>query len=308
MPSPDPPKPAPQGLDAESLLDLATSRFERGNYAKAAEILAGLLRVEIDPETPEGKKRRDVYLRARPLYAACLVAMGNEERADRVILEQYRDDPFYELPRGMFPQPVVDRFIEVEAAHREEIERRKADVVAGQQDLAKKRAALAKARAARLAELERMAAEKVIVTTRSRFIAAVPFGIGQFQNDDIGWGAFFAVGEGLMFTTALVSFIYVETLPAPDSVDCGSQIEFDDDGVARPVSCSALTERYLIGRGINYASLGVGLGLLVSGIIEAQVSFEAQDVTKTKRAIPPPVTPDAIVTEEGAYFGLTGRF
>jgi len=309
-PSPEPvraPRPAPKGLDAESLLDLATSRFERGNYDKAAEILAGLLRVEVDPKTPEGKKRREVYLRARPLYAACLVAMGKDEEADRVILEQYRDDPFYELPRGMFPQPVVDRFIEVEAAHREEIEKRKEDVVAGQQDLAKRRAALAKARAARLAELERMAAEKVIVTTRSRWIATVPFGIGQFQNDDLGWGAFFAVSEGLMFTTALVSFIYVETLPAPDTVDCGGQFEFVD-GVARPISCSALTERFLIGRGINYASLGAGMALLISGIIEAQVSFEPQDVTKTKRDIPPPVTPDAIVTEEGAYFGLTGRF
>ncbi|MEM1030766.1 MAG: hypothetical protein AAF928_07910 [Myxococcota bacterium] len=300
--------PSPPRLDARSLLELATTRFERGNYSKAAEILAGLLRVEVDPTTDAGRARRQVYLQARPLYAACLIALGQPEQADAVILDQYRDDPFYELPRGMFPQPVVDRFIEVEATHRDELERRKARVVAGQQSLARRRAALAKARAARLEELERMAAERLVVTTRSRWIATVPFGIGQFQNDDLGWGAFFAISESLTFGAALVSFIYVERLPAPESINCGNDTAEDADGNLREVSCSALRNRFDIGRGVNWASSVAGLALLVTGVVEAQVSFESERVIKTKRPIPPPITPDAIITPDGAFFGLSGRF
>lgn len=39
----------------------------------------------------------------------------------------------------------------------------------------------------------------------SRWIAALPFGVGQFQNRDVGLGSFFASSEALMGATSIVT-------------------------------------------------------------------------------------------------------
>ena len=287
--------------DAQKQLDIATTRYQNGRYEEAADILSKLLSVPADPSTPEGVDRQAVNRRARPYYAATLHALGRVDEARAVALEQYRDDPFFELPAGQFPPPVTELFIEVEAEHRDEIEELQGKVMADKQDLAARRARLEKARAERLRELERLASEQVEIIQRSRWIAAIPFGVGQFQNDAHALGAFFAIGETLALGATLASAgVALDTaikIGGPDKDEQGTDIKKLE-----------LLERYRDAQLANWISLGIGASLLVAGIIEAQVSFEDTKVIKTKRPIPPPVVPDAIVTESGALFGLTGHF
>jgi tetratricopeptide (TPR) repeat protein len=287
--------------DAQKQLDIATTRYQNGRYEEAADILSKLLSVPADPSTPEGLERQAVNRRARPYYAATLHALGRVDEARVVALEQYRDDPFFELPAGQFPPPVTELFIEVEAENRDEIEELQGRVMADKQDLAARRARLEKARAERLRELERLASEEVEIVHRSRWIAAVPFGVGQFQNDDYGLGAFFLIGETLTLGAAIAS--------AGVAWDTALKIggpKFDDQG--NTIDKQALVERYQVAQVVNWVSFGACASLVVAGIIEAQVSFEGTTVTRKKRPIPPPVVPDAIVTESGVAFGLTGHF
>jgi len=274
--------------DPQQQLDLATSRFENGRYDEAADMLGALLATAATPDTAEGRARLAVHLKARPIYAACLIALDRSEEADDVIIGQYRADPFYELPPGQFPQPVTDRFIEVSARHRDQIERWRQAVIKSKQQEAAERAAVDRARRERLATLERMAAEGRFTTTRSRFLAMVPFGLGQFQNDDVGLGVFFAAGQTVTIGAAVTSFFIAEDVR---DTECPDVVIRESEGteVTDKVDCDALRERFNIARAVNWVSFGSAIALIVGGIIEAQVSFVDEETEVRKRPIPPPV-------------------
>lgn len=289
--------------DPQQDLELAETRFDNGRYEEAADILGPMLAEPVDPQRPDAEQRRAVYRQARPLHAASLIALGRESEADAVILEQFRADPFYEVPPGRFPQPVVDRFIRVAGDNRAQIQAWRQKIIDEQQDEAAEKAELERRRAERLAQLEAMAAEEKTVIHRSRWLAAVPFGIGQFQNGDVGLGVFFAASEVLTIASGVASFIVADNIP-----DCSTVPPTEVDG--QVVDCGPLETRFQAARAVNWISLGTAAGLMIGGIIEAQVNFEGTEVEIRKRDLPPPVeiTPDASVSEQGAIFGLRGRF
>jgi hypothetical protein len=290
--------------DPQQQLDLATSRFNNGRYQEAADILGALLDIKADPDSAEGKKRLEIYLAARPIHAACLIALDRAAESDAVILEQYRADPFYELPPGQFPLPVSDRFIEVAARNRDKIEAWRRDVIKGKQDEAAQKAALDRARTERLAALEKLAAEERFVTTRSRWLALVPFGLGQFQNDDTGLGVFFAASETVAVATSVVSFLIAEDVK-------DTRCPATDPETGLPIDCDALRDRFDAARVVNWVSFGSAVALVITGVIEAQITFVDERVEIRKRPIPPPVEikPKAAMSPEGDfYLGIEGRF
>lgn len=293
--------------DPQQELALAESRFNGAEYEEAAEILQRLLAEPIDPNASDVEARRAVYLRARPLYAACLVALGRDAEADTVILEQYRADPFYELPTGLFPQPVVDRFIRVAAENRAQIEAWKKKIIDEQQTQAARDAELERRRQERLAQLEAMAAEERTVVSRSRWLAAVPFGVGQFQNDDVGLGIFFAASETLLIVSGVASFVIAQDVK---DTRCSRVPPTIDEESGEAIDCDLLQTRFNVARAVNWISLGSAAALMVGGIVEAQLAFEEDKVETRRRPIPPPIeiTPDVEVSDQGAIFGIRGRF
>ena len=293
--------------DPQQELALAESRFNGGEYDEAAEILQRLLAEPIDPDAPEAESRKTAYLRARPLYAACLVALGRDAEADTVILEQYRADPFYELPPGLFPQPVVDRFIRVAAENRAQIEAWKKEIIDAQQTRAARQAEIERRRLERLSKLEAMAAEERTVIVRSRWLAAVPFGVGQFQNDDVGLGIFFAASETLLIASGVASFVIAQDVK---DTRCSEVPPTIDPETGEPINCAALQTRFNVARAVNWISLGSAAALMIGGIVEAQLAFEEERVEVRKRPIPPPieVTPALEVSDQGAILGIGGRF
>jgi hypothetical protein len=297
--------PADARADPQQDLALAETRFQNGRYEEAAAILGPMLAEPLDPTSPDAERRKPIYHQARPLYAACLVALGREDEADAVILEQYRADPFYEVPPGRFPQPVVDRFIRVATSNRAQIEAWRQTIIDQQQERAAQRAELERRRTERLAQLEAMAAEEKTVIYRSRWLAAVPFGVGQFQNGDVGLGVFFAASEVLTIASGVTSFIIADNVP-----DCSTVPPTIDQESGEPIDCGRLETRFQVARAVNWVSLGSAAALLIGGIIEAQVSFEGKQVQTRKRELPPPVeiSPDASISDQGAIFGLRGRF
>src|SRR5262249_26664585 len=57
----------------------------------------------------------------------------------------------------------------------------------------------------RVAMLEKLASEETLVVRNSRWIATVPFGVGQFQNRDYALGTIFLVTESLLAVTAITA-------------------------------------------------------------------------------------------------------
>jgi tetratricopeptide (TPR) repeat protein len=302
--------PAVVRADPQQQLQLARVRYENGKYDEAAAILGKLLAIPVEPGAA-GRERREVYQEARPIHAACLIALGRVEEADAVILEQYRDDPFYELPPGQFPTPVSDRFIEVGADHRDEIEQWRRKVVASKQRAAADQAAYEKARAERLLALERMAAEERTVIQRSRWLAMVPFGLGQFQNEDIGLGIFFLSTETLGVATTIVSGAIAQNIKDTRCRPIDATLPMAEALPDRKIDCNALTERFDIAQIVNWVAFGASASLIVGGILEAQIGFVEEEVVLRERPIPPRVkmAPQASVTPDGDWsFGVSGQF
>ncbi len=291
--------------DVVGQFQLAESRYKSGRYEEAVEMLKALLADPIVPAAPDAAERQRIYRQARPYLAAALVGLGRVDEADEVVLHQLLDDPFYKLPRGKFPDAVGDRFIDVAAHHRDAIKKRQQEILRQRQEETADQAQLRKLREERLAKLEVLAAEEKITEKRSRLVAAVPFGVGQFQNENTGLGIFFAASEALAIGSTIVSAIIAEEVKNVDPALCDNP---DPDNPGKIYDCSGLTDRFEVARTVNYVSLGTSLALIAAGIIEAQVSLEEVVVIKRKRKIPPPVELKGSATNDGFFFGLQGRF
>ncbi len=284
--------------DARGDLENGRSYFANGQFAEAVKVLAPLLAEPLDPHATDYKKRREINRAARPPYFASLVALGRGADADRVILEQLRDDPYYKLPPGQFADPVVQHFNAVFAEHHEEIEALQRKITQEGEDLVAAEQRLRIREQQRIALLEKMAAEETVVTTRSRLVALAPFGVGQFQNGSNGLGAFFAISESVGAVSSLASLITAEHFASLG--DCRDPT----------VSCPEVKSAFRTARYVNWVSFGVTGALMLAGIIEAEVSLAPESKTTRTRPIPPPVKvdPAVSVTPTGAAIGLTVVF
>jgi len=280
-------------------------------------MLDKLLSRPVPKGDPRHQERRDVRQKARAFKAAALVGQGKIQDADTVFLNVLREDPFYELPPGEFPSPVQDRFIEVRRQNHEELERLKQAIMRKRQLDVEELAKIAKLKREREEKLEAMAAEEKLVEVRSRLVAMVPFGVGQFHNGDWGLGGFFLGSEVVMIAGAITTaaifqhdvedFVRECTGPIPREI-------VDPSGEAR--DCDAGQTKLEALRVANWLFIGSAFSLIVAGIIEAQVSFTPQTIIQKKRPIPPrikdppPLTiePSGGVSDTGFFLGVRGRF
>lgn len=293
---------APARADEFQDFELAKSRYDVGNYAEAAERFALLL----DPQAAGYLSDPKLRQQARSFHAASLVAVGRTAEADQVIAAILREDPAYQPAAGLFPQEVTDRFIAVRGELRAELEAlARAKLEAKQREDQQREQARA-AQAARLAALERMAKQERLVRERSRWIAAIPFGVGQFHNDADALGWFFLVSETLTATTSIVSAVVAHDYAA---VNC-RQVGVTDTGEPAPVDCDELGASFRTARAVNWISFGTTLALVAAGVIEAQASFEPTAEETRERELPPPVEvePAAAASQSGFWLGLTGWF
>jgi len=295
--------------DPQERYELARSRYKSGRYEEAVEILRKLIAKPIGAASPRAAETRRIYRQARPILAAALVGLGRVDEADEVILAELMDDPFYELPVGQFPDAVGDRFIAVRAAHRAELDRRKQEVLAARRKKSIDQSELQALQRARIAKLEKMAAEKVVVTEHSRLLAAVPFGVGQFHNDEAALGVFFLATElGGLAASVVTATVHQSSEDVFRTSCFGDRLPDPDTG--QPVDCPGLADRLDTLRIANWITLGGTAALLIAGVIEAEAAFVPTTVRKRKRKLPPPVTvePAAAVGEHGVLVGLRARF
>ena len=300
---PDRPEPARVPLSDDAELARVMSLFGSGKYAECV----GVLDVLLSPKDPK-LEDADVIERARIYYAACLLASGRGRDADEQMRLAIRENPQLQPPdRLTFPKEVVDRFITVREGMLDEIKKaeeerfRKARAAA---EAAAKRRAKEKER---VKKLEEFAARETEVTKNRRWLAAVPFGVGQFQNDDTALGYLFLGTELALAGTALGALI----------VELNLNARIDDSDPPKHEELNAnLVSAHNVLIFSSWGFLAVALG----GIAEAQLSFEPEFRKSKKRRLPPElqspssrsseafVRPTIVPFRNGAGLGAVGRF
>lgn len=303
----------PAAADQAQEFDVAKARFDRGLYEEASKLLEVLL----DPRKPPcadgltngGCSAIDPELveRARGMYVTCLVPLGRYDDADAQIAMILRENPAFSPSPAVFPAEVVDRFTMMRGRMRDELDTLVRERAERERLKREAESQARQAELARLAELQRLAGEETVVERRSRWIAALPMGVGQLQNDDTALAIVFAGAEAVAGITSIVTGVIVadhatvdikETVLLPDG---SRRAVYDDVALNESIAQTTL---------VNRVAFGTWVGLTVLGIVQAQIAFEPEKITKRPRRERPPsqVTPTLAFDGSGAFVGAAGSF
>jgi len=292
-----------------SEMDRIVELYMAGRY----QVCSTELRAFLDPDNGDGFQDGSVVEDARLYFATCGLLMGKREEAREALLTALRANPLMQSPDSLtFPPPVVSLFLEV----RDEVQQLIADQEKEQvvrlrreNERARRRA---EARLQREQQLEKMAREEQVILRNSRWIAAVPFGAGQYQNGSESLGTLFLVSEGLLAGTALTSALILEDL-ASQAADS------DGKGPDAAVHNTRANAAYSV---MKWSSWGL-IGVALVGVAEAQWNFKGErKLGIRERKLPPPVRDDFSEEEEsslhlqplmsvtplGGFLGLSGQF
>jgi hypothetical protein len=300
--------------DEAQELELGKNRFDAGQYEDAVKRFTTMLDPSVAPCEKSAPKKsgrcrltdKQLIERARAFLAASLVALGRVADADVHIETLLRANPGYAPNPALFPSEVIDRFTEVRARIRAELEAitRKEDDAALQKRLTEQKAEADEKRW--LDEIQRLASEERVVRTNSRFLATLPFGVGQFQNGQSGLGWFFLVSEAALGAATIASAaVHSYNISIdPKATDASGQKEVDVEIVNSAIQISAT---------LNQIAFGTWAALTVAGIIHAHATFVPETSKVVKRPIPkrpvkPTVSGSVTMAPGGAGVMVVGTF
>jgi hypothetical protein len=276
------------------------SLYEAGKYGECASSLSSLL----SGESAHPFHDLDVIESARIYHAACLIGSGQTQLADEPLRAAIRHNPQMKPPDSLvFPPQVIDRFLRVRETMFDVIRKAEDERVKRAQELAAQQELRARRERARVAGLERLAQEETVITPRSRWFALVPFGVGQFQNQDKPLGFVFLTSEILLAASTLTAL----------GVSTHLELATSQTDKPDPSNNSRITDWNTALDYSSYAWIGVSL----IGVLEAQLSFVPEQRQVRKRPLPPElrpessslrVAPNAVPVPGGAVLGVIGRF
>lgn len=286
-------------LDEGAAFARARSFYEASDYKGCEDAFSRLLR----PDAANRLRSRNLIEQARTYYAACLMGLGQPRDAEEQLKAAIANNPLMPAPDPLvFPALFVDRFFAVRSRMMEEIRRaeeRRVERLRREAEAAQRQDA---AVLARLAELERMALRESVVQRNSRWIAAIPFGVGQFQNREPGWGWFFLTSE-LVLAGAATAAVSVQL-----------SLHSQAGGGTTSKDTEEINNRLELAHRIEVVSLAGLLGMSTIGVVQAQLAFVPEfrlpdrERKDGKASAKLRVRPSAVPTAGGAVFGLSGRF
>lgn len=282
--------PAAAFADALSDLEKAHSAYVAHKYDEAETRLRALLDAKTGP-----LKDADNVADARMYLGAVLVAESKKDDASRVFEQLILEKPDYEPDPLRVSLESVDMFLDVRSRLRDKLAAIQAERVRKVQGEQAKIEAERQKAAVRLALLEKLASEEIVIEQNSRWKALVPLGIGQFQNGQDALGGVFLTTE---LALALGSFV-----GAGLTLYNSGQA---NDALARHDASAGAYQQHAQLAAIVGDSFAAGFFLAAAGgIVQAQVSFVPQRTEVRRRALPP-LSLLPVVGPTG--IGLAGRF
>jgi len=277
----------PVAADELSDFESARRNYDKQNYAKAAKGLESLVGGVVPRAT-----NTVVRLEARKYLGATYLFQGKKEAARAQFRSLLEEDPDYDIDPVAFPEAVVQTFQEVKKEVSAEVARKDALEAARRQRERSNEIGQLVRQQQRIQALEELAATETVEKVNSRWIAALPFGVGQFQNGDRELGIMFAVTESAFLVASIATFIGHNSLrdenPAPEQIERAQRVE----------------KALRIG---NWVSVGALVSFAVAGVIEAEVRFKPVIRSTRERELPRDTEiPQATGLRIRLELGLTG--
>lgn len=258
---------APARADDLGDFEQARQAYEAQDYVRAVTAFSALVGTN-----PPRLSDRLLVLESRKYLAASLLFVREPARAKEQFRLLLSEEPEYMLDPLAFPTEVLALFDQTKTelqraaqAQLQEEQRRLEETLRARRDAEKQR----RDNLARLLELAERGEKR---EQNSRWVASLPFGVGQFQNGHSGLGVALAMSQGIAATVSGISFLAHQRLrderPSPDDLD-------------------NTREREATWRKTNIASFAVFAGLAVLGILDAHVRFVPERVTPVPRKLPP---------------------
>lgn len=241
--------------DEFDAFEAAKSAYDAQNYPLATKRFSALQ-----------LKSRPLVLEAHKYLGASLLFTGKNAEAEAEFEKLLKEDGNYELDPVTFPVEVLDVFSKVKARLAKE------HINSGDKSAAKKPGPIDPAmQRATLEKLITEAETERIVHTHSRWIAAIPFGVGQFQNGKKNAAAAFLIAETLLLSVSVVSFALHNNLYSETVTNENRQQAQTIESVTRIT---------------NWISTGLFVATAIGGIVEAQVNFVPKRIELRKRPLP----------------------
>ncbi len=255
-----------QGSDVSDF-EAARSAYNAGDFALAVERLEAMVGGEMPSIENEV-----LILESRKYLAAAYLFEQRTEDAERQFALLLAQEPGYALDPLAFPAAVQETFQRVRERVRNELEAREAARQEAERQRRDRMMQRLLAEQERIARLEAFATEIENVQTNSRWLAALPFGVGQFQNGHRGFGIALLTTEIFLATTSIATFVYHRYLAG----------QVDNMGI----DAGALENTANTIERLNQVSTGLLAAVMLGGIIDAQVRFVPTVRTTRRRELP----------------------
>lgn len=135
----------------------------------------------------------------------------------------------------------------------------------------------------------------------SRWIAAMPFGAGQFQNGDVGLGIFFAGSEAALGVTSIVTGVLTMHLAS------ASETKVTPDGRKYYLDRAEANDRIRTLTTMNRIAFASLAAFAVAGVVEAQINFGPRRAVPAEPAAPS-ITVSAAPVPGGGLIGFRAEF
>jgi hypothetical protein len=269
---------APGEARADTAADLEKARaaYLAHKYDDAEARLRPLLDALLDAKS-RGHDDPDSIADARMYLGAVLLAESKRDDANAMFEKLLLEKPDYQPDTLRVSLEAINAFIDTRKRLNDKLtaiteERiRLAEAERVKADEARKKAE------ARTAMLEKAAGEEVFMEKTSRWLALLPFGVGQFQNGQKALGYTFLSGEALLGAGSIVgaALMFYNSGQTQAAVLRG-------DGTAPAYNARA--------QEAAWAGDIFGAGFLLAaavGIVHAELTFVPEKVTVRKRDLPP---------------------
>ncbi|MDX2054414.1 MAG: hypothetical protein SFV15_18580 [Polyangiaceae bacterium] len=317
-PAPAPPEAGPRDVQLSdgARVEKAITLYQSGEYGRCADELSTLLDGE-----PSARLTDPLAIeRGRLWLATCLIGDGQPARAETALESALRARPGMRTPDPLtFPRALVDLFIQAQDRLRfvlQKEEEKRVQAAKAQTELLEGQRAREELR---VKALERFAATETVTYLNRRWIAALPFGVGQFQNGNDGLGWVLLSSEAILAGTALVSTVAYVNLETTGVNALNSRSTATDQAVLDSSVNRNLRAWYTLSTVSGYGFAAVALG----GVLEAQLNFVPEVSFTRRRELPEAlrrkksagaarelvrVWPSVALAGTDVAFGLSGSF
>ncbi|MDH5675494.1 MAG: hypothetical protein OEZ06_25450 [Myxococcales bacterium] len=242
----------------------ARAAYEALNYELSVELFGSIL------EGVKDDDRRPVVIESRKYLGASYLFVGKPEAARSQFERLLEAVPDYVLDPLAFPDEVQRAFADtraaLQAARLQAAQQREKEAATAQAESARERREHNRKMSALLA----LARTERVEERRSRWIAALPFGLGQFHNGHDGLGLTLAVSQTLLLGTGIATYVSHEQIPRNPREDERSE---------------ARTYGTVL-RWTNNISLGLFAAIALTGIVDAQLRFRPIRSFERERRLP----------------------